>query len=404
MFKKRTRLFSHFNLINFFHILKAFLYKNKNFKNELKTYLKTDNIELTSQGRTALYDIIKQIVLTTGKKIIHISPYTIPEVIYAIRYAGAEVNYIDINKFTGLINEDLLEKEINERTAAVLITHLYSTQDHIKNFFKRFEGKILVIEDAAINFGAQIDNKYLGTIGDYGFFSFNLVKNLNTLNGGAIYIRDKNLFKNYIESRKVSPFPIGNSISLLITNLIIKILSNNYIYQFFHYLLILIYKKKSSFFLKKIYPINFHKYYSTVPKNYSYDFNWLMNDIGSYNLKRVNLNYSERIKKAALYSKLINNDCATKFNYSFKDNALLEYPIILKKITNKDLQSKLMNEGYDIRLTWYINNVENEEKVSNHKFSDTKFIEKYIFCLPLHKNINAKDIHNISSLINKLAS
>mgnify|MGYP006186939275 FL=1 len=63
-----------------------------------------------------------------------------------------------------------------------------------------------------------------------------------------------------------------------------------------------------------------------------------------------------------------------------------------------------MNEGYDIRLTWYINNVENEEKVSNHKFSDTKFIEKYIFCLPLHKNINAKDIHNISSLINKLAS
>ena len=81
-----------------------------------------------------------------------------------------------MDRNTGLIDLKKLENKIDNNSAGVIITHLYSNKENIKNFISKFEGKIKIIEDAAINFGAKIDNKFLGTLADYGFFSFNLVK------------------------------------------------------------------------------------------------------------------------------------------------------------------------------------------------------------------------------------
>ena len=181
MFKK-TRIYTNFNLKNLIQLLQTFFFKKKDFEENIKKYLSTNNISLTSQGRVALFDIVKIIISNTGKRNFYISPFTIPEVIFAIKYAGGNVKYIDIDIETGLINEETLLSEIDDNSAAVIITHLYSNKNSINNFFKKISGRILIIEDAAINFGASIDKKFLGTLGDFGFFSFNLVKNLNTLN------------------------------------------------------------------------------------------------------------------------------------------------------------------------------------------------------------------------------
>ena len=62
MFSKRTRLFVHFNLINFFHILKSLFVNKRDFQIYLKDFLKVENLSLTSLGRTALYDIVKIII------------------------------------------------------------------------------------------------------------------------------------------------------------------------------------------------------------------------------------------------------------------------------------------------------------------------------------------------------
>ena len=67
MFSKRTRLFIHFNLINFFQIIRSFIFKKKNFHISLKRFLKVDNLCLTSLGRSALYDIVK-IIISRSKK------------------------------------------------------------------------------------------------------------------------------------------------------------------------------------------------------------------------------------------------------------------------------------------------------------------------------------------------
>ena len=400
MLYKRTRLFVHFNLTNFFQILKNFLLNKKNFPEHLKDFLKTKNLVLTSLGRTALYEIIKIIIKKKNKNTFFIAPYTIPAVIHSIIYAGGKIKYIDINKITGLIDEESLEKKINGDSAGVIITHLYSNKKNIENFISRFNKKIYIIEDAAINFGAKIDNKYLGTLTDFGFFSFAMVKNLNTFTGGAIYIKDDEIFKNINFNLKLKKFPKSKSLNLLFTAIFIKLFFNNYSYQLMHYFLKYVYLKKIKLILKKIYPVLFHKLENKIPEVYNYDFNWLMNDVGIYNLKKVNREIKERIDKAKLFYLNIKDDVAIKSDCFNGENALLEFPIILKNISNKEAHSKLMTAGYDVRHTWYINNVKEQNNFKDIDFKDTNIVEEKILCLPIHKNINQRDIIKISSIIN----
>ena len=402
MFNKRTRLFVHFNLINFFQILKSFFNYNQDFSEHLKKFLNIKNLVLTSYGRTALYDIIKIIISKNNKKTFFIAPYTIPEVIHAITYAGGKVSYIDIDYTTGLINEDELEKNIDENTAGVIITHLYSENKSIKNLINKFNNKIFIIEDAAINLGAKVENSFLGTLGDFGFFSFALVKNLNTFTGGAIYIKDNRIFNDYIFKRKVNNFPFSKTLNLLLTALFIKFFFNNYVYQITHYFLRFVYLRNIKFVLKKIYPVLFHRLEEKIPEIYSYDFNWQLNDVGIYNLKKLQNDLEERIVKARLYKELINNNVAIKTNCLSRDNAILEFTIILKNTSNLKAHSKLMEEGYDVRHTWYINNMKSNKYLNKEDFKDTFLIEEKILCLPLHKNISNLDIKKISKIVNTL--
>ena len=142
MFGKRTRLYIYFNLIDLLKIVKNFIKKKKYFLDYLKKILETKNLSLTSYGRVALYDIIKLIISNTNKKIFVIAPYTIPAVIHAIKYAGGEILFVDIDKKTGLINEEKLRRIINSEIAAVIITHLYSSEVSIANFINNFKNKI----------------------------------------------------------------------------------------------------------------------------------------------------------------------------------------------------------------------------------------------------------------------
>ena len=82
MFSKRTRLFIHFNLINFFQIIRSFIFKKKNFHISLKRFLKVDNLCLTSLGD--LHYMTLLIIISRSKKNF-IAPYTIPAVIHAIK-------------------------------------------------------------------------------------------------------------------------------------------------------------------------------------------------------------------------------------------------------------------------------------------------------------------------------
>ena len=105
------------------------------------------------------------------------------------------------------------------------------------NFHRKYNEKIKIIEDVAINLGAKIDHKkFLGTIFDYGFYSFGAMKNLCTFYGGAIFSKDKIKLKE-IENNlnKNTDYPLISSLKFLFFCMLIDIVYSKHIFNFFTY-------------------------------------------------------------------------------------------------------------------------------------------------------------------------
>ena len=377
--------------------------KGKKYENlflkKLKIFLSTDNILITSQGRVAAYNIFKA-TITEKKKEILISPYTLTEVINAIIYAGAKPIYIDIDVNTGLPLQSDLDNKINNNTACLVITHLYSNREDIIKFAAKYQNKLTIVEDVAINFGSKINkNLFLGTLFDYGFYSFGIMKNLCTFHGGAIYSKDKIKLKE-IENNlsKNIDYPIFLSLKLVLFSACIDILYNKYIYNIFtHYILKLSLKKLDRFMYPGVYP----KFSDKKPIHYNYKFQKNFAVAGIENLKFLQNKIESRIQKVKLYEKSLNKNLILN-KFSFYDiNSFLEYPILLKYNKNYFLSQKLLNKGYDIRHTWYVNSVRYLKlNYESSEFNNSEYLHEKILSLPTHEKISEEDIKKITSLIN----
>ena len=262
--KKKTRIYLQTTIKGYFILLINFFTKNQkiSFLNILRKKFKKKNILLTSQGRVALYLICKNILLKNNfkKKEFILSPYTLPEVLNAIRYAGGEIKFVDIDIYTGLPCTKKTLKEINKNTAAILVTHLYSNEKSLTDFFKTFK-KYTIIEDCAINFGAKIQKGYLGFLGNYSFFSFGIMKNLCLFNGGLIYSKNDLDYKSLIElEKKLIDFPKTEFIKKVFLASIIDIVYSSLIFNLisFYFLKIIIkynFKPIIKFIYPGLYPI-----------------------------------------------------------------------------------------------------------------------------------------------------
>jgi dTDP-4-amino-4,6-dideoxygalactose transaminase len=104
---------------------------------------------------------------------------------------GGKIVFVDIRPDTMNIDENLIENAITEKTKAIVFVHYAGVScemDKILEIAKKYN--ILVIEDAAQGFMSKYNGKALGTIGDFGCFSFHETKNYSMGEGGAILIRD----------------------------------------------------------------------------------------------------------------------------------------------------------------------------------------------------------------------
>ena len=107
---------------------------------------------------------------------------------------GAIPVFVDINRDTLNIDEELVEKAIGERTKAVVAVH-YAGQpcnmEALKDICSRYD--IYLIEDAAQAILAKSNGQALGTIGDLGCLSFHETKNVISGEGGALLINNEDL-------------------------------------------------------------------------------------------------------------------------------------------------------------------------------------------------------------------
>lgn len=126
--------------------------------------------------------------------------YTFVSTADAFVQRGASLVFVDIRPDTMNIDETLIEEAITEKTKAIVPVHYAGVScemDTIMDIAQKYNLK--VVEDAAQGFGSAYKGKPLGTIGDFGCFSFHETKNYSMGEGGAI------LFPNdsYLEKAEI---------------------------------------------------------------------------------------------------------------------------------------------------------------------------------------------------------
>lgn len=105
---------------------------------------------------------------------------------------GAKLVFVDIREDTKNIDEKLIENAITEKTKVIAPVHYAGVGCEMDTILKiAKENNITVVEDAAQGVMASYKGKALGSMGDYGCFSFHETKNYSMGEGGAILINDK---------------------------------------------------------------------------------------------------------------------------------------------------------------------------------------------------------------------
>jgi dTDP-4-amino-4,6-dideoxygalactose transaminase len=120
------------------------------------------------------------------------TPFSFIATAGAIAYVGAKPVFVDIDPVTYNLNPALLEAAITPDTRAIMPVHLFglpADMDPIMTVARAHD--LVIIEDAAQAIGARYADRFVGTLGDYGCFSFFPSKNLGGAgDGGMITTND----------------------------------------------------------------------------------------------------------------------------------------------------------------------------------------------------------------------
>lgn len=156
----------------------------------MKERFQTKNVLLTTSCTHALEMAAFLADIQPGDEVIMPS-YTFVSTADAFVLRGATCVFVDIRPDTMNIDEIKIEEAITEKTKAIVPVHyagVSCAMDEIMAIAKKYNLK--VVEDAAQGVNAFYKGKALGTIGDFGCYSFHETKNYSMGEGGAILFQD----------------------------------------------------------------------------------------------------------------------------------------------------------------------------------------------------------------------
>lgn len=144
-----------------------------------------------NSATTALQGAVAALGIGPGDEVIT-SPYTMSATGSSILLNNAVPIFADLDPETFSLDAKSIEAKITKRTKAIMVVNIFggsSDFDKILPLAKKYNLKI--IEDNAQGIGAKYKNKFLGTVGDAGVFSFNVHKNLQCGEGGVLTTNNK---------------------------------------------------------------------------------------------------------------------------------------------------------------------------------------------------------------------
>jgi dTDP-4-amino-4,6-dideoxygalactose transaminase len=196
------------NIENYDTILKGLLSEKKDWlaSLDLQAEIETPGMDWMMHGRNidireiksrlneslTLYEsLLNRFPGRAGDEVIT-SAYTYTASASPAVHVGAALKFIDVAPDSFEMDYDALEAAITEKTKVIVPVHYAGVScdmDKIMEIAKRHN--LIVIEDAAQGIMSTYHGKALGTIGDYGCYSFHETKNYSMGEGGAILIKDK---------------------------------------------------------------------------------------------------------------------------------------------------------------------------------------------------------------------
>jgi len=178
------------------------------FEENLSKYLNTENVISVGNGTDALIIALESLELENKEVIV--PAFSFFATSEAIVQAGLVPKFVDVSIEDCNIDTAQIEKNISKNTGAILPVHLFgksSDMAEISSIADKYNLKI--VEDTAQSFGTIYNEKFLGTIGDVGCFSFFPTKTLGAYgDGGAIITDNKKIaerarmLKNHGASKK----------------------------------------------------------------------------------------------------------------------------------------------------------------------------------------------------------
>ena len=145
---------------------------------------------LTTSGSTALDMALLLCDLKPGDEVI-LPSYTFSSTANAPVLAGAKLVFVDIRPDTMNIDEKKIEAAITKKTKVIIAVHyagISCEMDTILDIARRHN--LMVVEDAAQGVMSTYKGKALGTMGDFGCYSFHETKNYSMGEGGALVINN----------------------------------------------------------------------------------------------------------------------------------------------------------------------------------------------------------------------
>ncbi len=177
------------------------------FENRFAEYHGMKHASTASFGRMAFYYIVRAFDFPTGSEILFpaLTFWVVPEI---ARRAGLTPVFVDVDPTTFNLDTSKIESAISERTRAIVPTHLYGhpcEMSEVMRIAQKYD--LMVIEDCAQAVGARYRGRQVGTFGHASFFSFQLLKGLNTYGGGMALTNDDSTAAKVHEQAMSEPLP-----------------------------------------------------------------------------------------------------------------------------------------------------------------------------------------------------
>ena len=161
----------------------------------LENKFNANKVLLTTSGTSALEMAALLCDINPGDEVI-LPSFTFSSTANAFVLQGAKLVFVDIRKDTMNIDETKIEEAITDKTKVICVVHYAGVaceMDTIMDIARKHN--LLVVEDAAQGVMSYYKGKVLGTIGDFGCYSFHETKNYSMGEGGAILINNDSYFE-----------------------------------------------------------------------------------------------------------------------------------------------------------------------------------------------------------------